>query len=65
MNASQRRQVERFFSKVEERIARERALSEAPGVRATARQAAARRAQEFAFDLDYLRARYTGEGSRA
>lgn len=58
MNARDRRAVAQFFARVETRIASETALANAPGIRRTARTAAADRARTFASDLDYLRDRY-------
>jgi len=67
MNRSQRQQVQQFFTRVEARIAQETRLANSPGISHTARNAAATRAQDFAFDLDYLRDRYgvttAGQGS--
>lgn len=71
MNAKSRRQVESFFARVEQRIAQERALASQDGLRRTARDAAAERADTLERDLGYLRATYTshrvmvGEGAGA
>lgn len=60
MTAKDRRAVTAFLSRVELRIAQERALASIHGIRTTAREAAERRADELARDLDYLRDRYAG-----
>lgn len=71
VNARSRRQLEAFFARVEQRIAQERALASQDGLRRTARDAAAQRAEAFERDLGYLRATYTshrvmvGEGASA
>lgn len=59
MNARQERDVQRFFAHLQARIARERALSQFPGIRHTARQTALERADELARDARYLRACYS------
>ena len=59
MKASARKQVETFFNRVESRIVAELDLAGSPGVRLSARTAAADRAATLARDLDYLRARYS------
>lgn len=59
MNAATARQVDAFFNRVERRILDELDLAGSPGVRLTARTAAADRAATLARDLDYLRARYS------
>lgn len=56
--ARQTMQVRRFFAVLESRIAAETSLANSPGIRATARQAAARRASDYLDDLTYLKHRY-------
>lgn len=59
MNAKTRRQVQSFLDGVDARVRAELDLAGSPGVRLTARLAAADRATTLARDLDYLRARYS------
>ena len=54
-------QVQKFFRHVETRIASERSLADQPGIRPTARIAAAARASALSADLLYLRAAYGNE----
>lgn len=58
MKPRERQQVAAFFARVETRIEQETRLALSPGVRRTARTAAADRARDLTFDLDYLRDRY-------
>ena len=48
--------LDSFFVRLSHRIACERNLAQLPGVRQTARTAAADRARHLAQDLDYLKA---------
>lgn len=66
MSARDTRAVAQFFARVEARIQSETALANMPGLRRTARTAAAHRARDLTLDLDYLRDRYgktAGQGS--
>lgn len=58
MNARDRRAVAQFFARLQTRIESETSLANAPGIRRTARTAAADRARDLTQDLDYLRDRY-------
>lgn len=58
--------AEHFFCRLAARIEHELIVANAPGIRATARQAAAHRASEFLDDLTYLKTRYvrlSGQGN--